>query len=68
MKGEITTIKELFERLGGAKQVAQIVSTGPTAVYMAVNRGSIPYRWRIPLMKEASRRELSVSSDLFEAA
>lgn len=53
-----STMRDLFKALGGAQAVADLVKVSPGAVYMALNRGSIPHRWRIPLYKELTARNV----------
>lgn len=66
----VQTIKTLVQELGGAKAVADLVSVSPGAVYMAMCRGTVPYRWRPAIYQEAKRRNLKLAPELigFEAA
>jgi hypothetical protein len=49
-------MRDLFKALGGAKAVADMMCVSQTAVYMAIQRGTIPHRWRIRLLKELTER------------
>lgn len=64
---EITTIKDLVREFGGAKSVAEMMHVQPAAVYMVVNRDSIPFRWRIVFYQEAKRRKIKVAPQLLGA-
>ena len=61
---EITTIKDLFNALGGAKTVSHMMNVSPTAVYMAINRETIPHRWRLAIYQEIKRRRMNVAPQL----
>jgi len=54
----ISTIRGLFESLGGMRAIADLVGVKQTAVYMAMQRGSIPHRWRMPLYQAATSRSI----------
>lgn len=62
----ISDIKSLFKALGGVKTVAALpgIRVGTNALYMAVNRGSIPYRWRVPLLAQAREKGLTIDPNL----
>ena len=57
---QISDIKSFVKALGGAKKVASLpgVSVGPGAVYMAMCRGVIPHKWRLPMLVEAKSKRL----------
>ena len=63
---KITDIKTLIIALGGVNTVAALpgIDVGTNAVYMAVNRGSIPYRWRVPLLSQAKKKGLTIDPKL----
>jgi nitrogen regulatory protein PII-like uncharacterized protein len=61
---EISDIKGFIDALGGAKAVAALNRVGVTAVYMAVNRGSIPHKWRLPMFEEAKSRKIKFAPSL----
>ena len=50
----MTDVSVLIERFGGAKAVAARFDLTAKAVEMWVNRGGIPGRWHIPLLRWAS--------------
>lgn len=56
---QISTIRGLFEALGGLQSVADMAGVSLTAVYMVLHRGSIPHRWRMTLYREATSRKIS---------
>ena len=69
----ISDIKTLFKALGGVKTVAALpgITVGTNALYMAINRNSIPYRWRVPLLAQAREKGLTIDpkllgTDVFE--
>ena len=62
------TIRDLFNALGGVKAVADMVGVRPTAVYMAMHRGSIPHRWRMTIFGEAKARSIQFNPALLGVA
>ena len=60
----ITDIRGLVRALGGPKEVATLVGTRPTAVYMAMHRKVIPHRWRIPLMMALESKSVNFERSL----
>ena len=69
----ISDIKTLFKALGGVKTVAALpgIDVGTNALYMAVNRGSIPFRWRMALLAQVKEKRLLIDpkllgTDVFE--
>ena len=61
---QISTIRNFFDALGGMQSVADLVGVKQTAVYMAVNRGSIPHRWRMTLFQEAKARKVKFNPEI----
>ena len=52
-------MRGLFDAFGGMQAVADLVGVKQSAVYMALHRGSIPYRWRMTLYREAEARGIA---------
>lgn len=61
---QISTMRGFFDALGGMQAVADLVGVKPTAVYMAVNRGSIPHRWRLTLWQKAKSMKVPVDPSI----
>jgi hypothetical protein len=59
-------VSATIEALGGAKAVGVLVNVSAEAVYNAIRRESIPYRWRAQLIDEARRLGLDPQNLAFD--
>jgi hypothetical protein len=55
---QVSDIKTFVKALGGAKKVAALAGVQPGAVYMAMWRGVIPHRMRLPMFVEAKAKKI----------
>lgn len=60
----LQTVDQVIAELGGPSEVAKLVGVSLPAVSNVKSRGSFPYRWRIPIMQEAQRRNLQIDPAL----
>ena len=61
---QASDIKAFVKALGGAKKVAALTGVGPGAVYMAILRGTIPHKWRLPMFAEAKAKKVKFDPSL----
>lgn len=62
----ISTVKDLCAALGGPAETGRLTGAGVKSPYVWISRGRIPYRWRIPLLREAEKRGLRLDPRLLE--
>lgn len=60
----LMTVDDVIRELGGATQVARILSVGVPAVSNAKKAGRFPHRWRMRIYEEADRRGLRIAPEL----
>ena len=62
----ISTVKELCAALGGPAETGKLTGAGMKNPYVWICRDHIPYRWRLPLAREAEKRGLKLDPRLLE--
>lgn len=63
-----TSIRSLIDDLGGPRKVAGLVGVKVEAVYNAIRRERLPYRWRSQLIVETQRAGIKVDPALLGLA